>query len=164
MGISRRNMAGIVALVTWLGCLGLLWKHNVGAESSRIIDGSNVTYFYQITAPSEAGFEVRKIGQFIQGRHQLPPIVERAVTGMKPGDKKNVELSGEDVFGPYDAKKQTAVPKSDLPPGTKEGDVLADRAGRSNRDPVVREVRGAGLQSSVGRKVPAHEDYDLASG
>jgi FKBP-type peptidyl-prolyl cis-trans isomerase 2 len=130
MGISRRNRAGIVALVTGLGCLGLLWKHNVGAESSRIIDGSNVTYFYQITDPSEAGLEVRKIGQFVQGRHQLPPIVERAVTGMKPGDKKNVELSGEDVFGPYDEKKQTAVPKSDLPPGTKEGDVLADRAGR----------------------------------
>jgi len=119
-----------VAMVTGLGCLGLLWQHNVGAESARIIDGSNVTYFYQITAPGEAGFEVRKIGQFVQGQHQLPSVVERAVTGMKPGDKKKVELSGEEVFGPYDAKKITTVPKSDLPPGIKEGDVLADRAGR----------------------------------
>jgi FKBP-type peptidyl-prolyl cis-trans isomerase 2 len=130
MGFSHRKMAGIVALVTWLGCLGLLWKQSVGAESSRIADGSNVTYFYQITALGESGFEVRKIGQFVQGQHQLPRTLERAVTGMKPGDKKKVDLSGEDVFGPYDAKKKTIVPKSDLPPGTKEGDVLADRAGR----------------------------------
>ena len=130
MGISRRNMAGIVAMVAWLGCLGFLWMHSAGAESSRIIDGSNVTYFYQITAPGESEFEVRKIGRFVQGRHQLPPTVERAVTGMKPGDKKKVELSAEEVFGPYDVKKRTTVPKSDLPAGVKEGDVLADRAGR----------------------------------
>ncbi len=130
MGFPRRNMAGIVAMATWVGCLGLLWKHSVGAESSHIIDGSNVTYFYQMTAPGESGFEVRKIGQFVQGRHQLPLTLERAVTGMKPGDKKKVELSGEEVFGPYDAKKKTTVPKSDLPVGTKEGDVLTDRAGR----------------------------------
>lgn len=130
MGFSRRNMAGIVAMVAGLGCLGIHWNHNAVAESSRIIDGSNVTYFYQITAPGEAGFEVRKIGQFVQGRHQLPPAVERAVTGMKPGEKKKVELSGEEVFGPYDPKKQTTVPKSGLPPGTQERDVLADRAGR----------------------------------
>jgi FKBP-type peptidyl-prolyl cis-trans isomerase 2 len=128
MGFSHRKMAGIVALVTWLGCLGLL--QSVGAESSRIVDGSNVTYFYQISAPGESGYEVRKIGQFVQGRHQLPRTLERAVTGMKPGDKKKVDLSDEDVFGPYDAKKKTTVPKSDLPPGTKEGDVLADRADR----------------------------------
>ena len=130
MGFSRRNMAGIVAMVTGLGCLGLLGTHNAGAESSRIIDGSNVTYFSQITAPGTAGIEVRKIGQFVQGRHHLPPTLERAVTGMKPGDKTNVDLAGDDVFGPYDAKKQTTVSKSELPPGTQEGDVLADRAGR----------------------------------
>ena len=88
MGISRRNMAAIVAMVTWVGCLGLLWTPSVGAESSRIINGSNVTYFYQITAPGESGFVVRKIGHFVQERHQLPPSLEQAVSGMKPGDKR----------------------------------------------------------------------------
>ena len=139
MGLSRRNMTGIVAMVTWLACLGLLWKHSVGAESSCIIDGSNVTVFYQITVPGESGFEVRKIDQFVQGRHQLPPTVERAVTGMKPGDKKKVELSAGEVFGPYDAKKKTTVPKSDLPAGVKEGDVLVDRAGK---EATVTELSG----------------------
>ena len=130
MGFSHRNRTAFAALVTLLTCLGLLWKQNVGAEPSRIIDGSNVTLFYQITVPGECEVEVREIGQFVQGRHQLLPALERVVTGMKTGDEKKVELSAEESFGLYDAKKKKAVPKSDLPAGTKEGDVLEDRAGR----------------------------------
>ena len=130
MGFSHRNRAAIVAVVTLLTCLGLLWKQSVGAEPSRIIDGSNVTLFYQITVPGECEVEAREIGQFVQGRHQLPSALERVITGMKTGDQKKVELSAEEGFGPYDAKKKKTVPKSDLPAGTKEGDVLEDRAGR----------------------------------
>ena len=88
MGISHRNRAAIVAVVTLLTCLGLLSKQSVGAEPSRIIDGSNVTLFYQITVPGECEFEVRESGQFVQGRHQLPQALERVVTGMKSGDEK----------------------------------------------------------------------------
>ena len=130
MGISHRNMVAIVSVVTLLTCLGLLWNQTVGAEPSRIIDGSNVTFFYQMTVPGECEFEVRKLGQFVQGRHQLPPALERVITGMKTGDEKKVELSSEEGFGPYDAKKKKTVPRSDLPAGTKEGDVLKDRAGQ----------------------------------
>jgi FKBP-type peptidyl-prolyl cis-trans isomerase 2 len=130
MGISHRNMAAIVAVVTLLACSGIFWKKNAGAESSRIIDGSDVTFFYQITLPDESGFEVRKIGKFVQGRHQLPPDFERVVNGMKAGDEKKGELSAEEGFGPYDVEKRKTVPKSDLPAGTKEGDILSDRAGQ----------------------------------
>ena len=130
MGISHRNMAAIVAAVTLLTCLGLLWNQRVGAEPPRISEGSNVTFLYQITVPGECEFEVREFGHFVQGRHQLPPALERVVTGMKTGDQKKVELSAEEGFGPYDAKKKKTVPKSDLPAGTKEGDVLEDRAGQ----------------------------------
>lgn len=129
MGVTHRNMAAVVAAVTLLTCLGLLWKESVGGEPPRISDGSNVTFFYQITVPGEGGFEVRDLGQFVQGRHQLLPALEREVAGMKTGDEKKVELSAEEGFGPYDPKKKKTVPKSDLPAGAKEGDVLEDRAG-----------------------------------
>jgi hypothetical protein len=43
MGISHRNKAAIVAMATFLMCLGLVWKQSAGAESPRIIDSSNVT-------------------------------------------------------------------------------------------------------------------------
>jgi FKBP-type peptidyl-prolyl cis-trans isomerase 2 len=120
----HRNIPAIIAVVTLLTCLGLLSQQGLAAEkpagNPRIIDGSRVTYFSQITVPGE--FEVRDLGQFVQGRHQLPPALEREVTGMKTGDKKKVELSAEEGFGPYDAKKTKTVPKGDLPAGTKEGD------------------------------------------
>ena len=130
MGISYRNMTAVVALVTLLTWRGLLGSDRAGAESPRIIDGSNVTFFYQITVPGEWGFEVRKIGQFVQGKHHLPLALERVVTGMKTGDKKKIELPMEEGFGPYDVRKKVSVPRSDLPEGTEEGDILTDRTGR----------------------------------
>jgi hypothetical protein len=102
MGITLRNKSAIVAVVIFLlTCLGLLSQQGLAAELPRIIDGSNVTFLYQITVPGEAGFEVRDFGQFVQGRHQLLPALERVVTGMKTGDEKKVELSAEEGFGPY---------------------------------------------------------------
>jgi len=130
MGVSHRNMAAVVAWVTLLTCLGLLWKQSVGAEPPRIIDGSNVTFLYQITVPGEGGFELRDIGQFVQGRHKLLPALEREVTGMKTGDEKRVALSPEEGFGPYDVQKRKTIPRRDVPDETKEGDVLEDRAGQ----------------------------------
>jgi hypothetical protein len=130
MGISYRNKAAIVTVATLLGFLGLFSNQSIGAEPPRIAEGSNVTAFYQITAPGECGYEIRVLGQFVQGQHQLLPALERAVTGMKTGDEKKVEISAEQGFGPYDARKTKTVPTSDLPAWTQEGDVLQDRAGQ----------------------------------
>ena len=130
MGTSHRNMVTIVGLATFLMCLGLLWSHTAGAESPRITNGSNVTAFYQITVPGEYGVELHALGQFVQGQHQLLPALEQGVTGMKSGDEKKIELSAEEGFGPYDAKKRKTVSKSELPDWTQEGDVLQDRAGQ----------------------------------
>jgi hypothetical protein len=130
MGTSHRNMVAIVGLATFLMCLGLLWNQTAGAESPRITNGSNVTALYQITAPGECGLEIRVLGQFVQGQHKLLPALERAVTGMKTGDEKKVEISSEEGFGPYDARKRKTVPTSELPAWTQEGDVLLDRAGQ----------------------------------
>ena len=130
MGVSHRYKVAIIAIATILTCLGLLWKQNVGAESPRIVDGSNVTALYKITGPGECGPEIRVLGKFVQGQHQLLPDFERAVTGMKSGDEIKVELSAEEGFGPYDAKKRKTVSISELPAWTQEGDVLQDRAGQ----------------------------------
>jgi len=130
MGMSYRKKAALVAVATFFMWLGLLWKQDVGAESPRIVDGSNVTAFYRITAPDECGFEIRVLGQFVQGQHQLMPALEHAVTGMRTGDEKKVEISSEEGFGRYDARKRKTVPTSELPAWTQEGDILQDRAGQ----------------------------------
>ena len=130
MGKSHRSKSAIVAILTLLASLVLLSQQGLAAEPPRIIDGSNVTFFYQITVLGEGGFEVRDFGQFVQGQHQLLPALERVVTGMTTGEEKKVELSAEEGFGPYDAKKKKTVPRVDLPASTKEGDVLKDREGK----------------------------------
>jgi FKBP-type peptidyl-prolyl cis-trans isomerase 2 len=132
MGKSHWNKAAIVAvaMVTLFTVLALLSQHNFAAENPRVNEGSQVTLLYQITVPGERGFEVRDVGRFVQGQHQLLPALERVVTGMKPGDEKQVELSAEEGFGPYDVKKKKVVPTRELPAGTKEGDVLEDRTGQ----------------------------------
>ena len=125
-GPHRNKVA--VALVTVLTVLGLSLP-SLAADSPRITEGSNVTLLYHITVPGEK-FEVRDVGQFVQGQHQLLPVLERQVTGMRSGEEKNIDLSPEEGFGPYDARKKKTVAKSDLPKDTKEGDVLQDRAGQ----------------------------------
>ena len=129
MGISYRYKAAI-AVVTLLTCLGLVREHSVGAESPRIMEGSNITFAYHLTIPGESGFEVQDLGQFVQGQHQGLPALEGLVAGMKAGDEKNVELSVEEGFGLYDEMKKKTVPKNDLPAGIKEGDVIKDGVGQ----------------------------------
>ncbi len=129
MRISHLNIAAIVAMTICLTGLGLLWKQNAGAEPPRIVNGSTVTVLYQITVPGE-GLEIRLFSQFVQGRHELPPALERAVTGMKTGDKIHVELTAAAGFGSYDIGNKKTIPKSELPTGTKEGDVLETRDGQ----------------------------------
>lgn len=109
MGVSHWNMAAVAAVVTLCSCVGLPWKQSVGAEPPRIVDGSTVTFFFQITVPGEYGLDVHQLGQFVQGRHQLLPALERKVIGMKAGDEKKVQLSAEESFGPYDTKKRKTV-------------------------------------------------------
>ena len=127
MNRSHRNNAAIVVAIV-LACFGLFSQQSLAGESPSIVEGSSVTIMYHITVPGE-GFKARNISQFVQGQHQLLPALEREVTGMKSGDEKKVDLPAEQGFGPYDAKKKKTVPRIDLPGGTKEGDVLQDRAG-----------------------------------
>lgn len=121
----------IAILITCLLCLAVATvRRSVAAESPRIVDGSSVTFMYRITVPGDGKAEALYFGQFVQGHHQLLPALERVVMGMKSGDEKKVELSPDEGFGPYDAKKKKIVPRTELPAGTQEGDVLEDRAGK----------------------------------
>lgn len=126
---GARNNKAAVALVAIMAFLGLSVQH-VLADSPQIVEGSNVTFFYHITVPGEQ-IVLKDVGQFVQGQHQLLPVLERQVTGMRTGEEKTIDLSAEEGFGPYDATKTQTISKSDLPKETKEGDVLQNRAGQA---------------------------------
>ena len=148
MAKARRYTVAVIAVV---GCLGLTAPFGIAAPSGQnpegtpgassglnsgsnaqgssapITDGSKVTLLYQIKVPGDDRIEVRDLSQFIQGQHQMLPALERAVTGMRRGEKTEVKLSEDQAFGAYDSKKKTTVPTKDLPSGVKAGDIVEDR-------------------------------------
>jgi len=73
--------------------------------------------------------EAPHFAQFVQGRHQFLPALERVMRGKKTGDTLKVVLSEDESFGTYDATKKKTVPRTDLPGEIKEGDILQDGAG-----------------------------------
>jgi FKBP-type peptidyl-prolyl cis-trans isomerase 2 len=113
--------------------LSIMWcapaVNGLAEAPPTIVDGSSVTMAYHITVPGE-GLDIRDVGQFVQGRHEVLPALEREISGMKMGDQKNLNLSADEGFGPYDASKKATIPRSDLPKGAKEGDVLQDGNGK----------------------------------
>jgi FKBP-type peptidyl-prolyl cis-trans isomerase 2 len=138
----RRHDLTRASLIFSLACMTLFGGYVVGAmspqagssrsqeaESSRILEGSKVTLQYVATAPGSPGIDYGTISEFIQGRHEIFPALEQEVVGMKPGEEKTVELSPGEAFGPYDDGKQLTLPKTLLPPGAKQGDIVQNELG-----------------------------------
>jgi len=53
---------------------------------------------------------------FTIGDGQIIPAFEKALIGMKAGEKKTINLQAEEAFGPYVEELVTTVEKSQLPP------------------------------------------------
>lgn len=130
MVLSHRNTLVFISAVTLMACVGILSRPNNVTDAVRIIDGSRVLLVYQMTIRGEEVPDAPHFAQFVQGRHQFLPALERVVKGKKPGDTLKVVLSEDESFGTYDATKKKTVPRTDLPGGVKEGDVLQDRVGK----------------------------------
>jgi len=140
--MRRHDRTSASLMVSSLACMTLLGGSGVGAEplqanssrsqeagSVRIVEGSKVTLQYVATVPGSTGIDYGNISEFIQGRHEIFPALEQEVVGMKPGDEKQVELSPAEGFGTHDEGKKMSVPKTLLPPGVKEGDVVQNDLG-----------------------------------
>ena len=125
---------GLVLSLAYAGVTGSL-----GAESRstpavpspevvgpQIAEGSRVTLVYVISVPGFIGGDVR---EFIQGEHEIFPALEQVIVGMRPQEEKKVELSAVEGFGLHDDRKKLNVPKTQLPLGAKEGDVLQNANG-----------------------------------
>jgi hypothetical protein len=110
--------------------------------SNQIVEGSKVTLQYVASASGSTGIDYGNVSEFVQGRHEIFPAVEREVVGMKPGEEKTVELSPREGFGPHDDSKKLTIPKTLLPLGAKAGDVLRNDEGELATVAKVGDVMG----------------------
>ncbi len=102
----------------------------VSAENEPIIqDGAVVLMEFTITVPESRLVIPKNVSQFTPGHHEMLPNLEKALTGMKKGEEKRVDLSSDDAFGPYDETKKGVISAESLPPDTKPGTILTTEEG-----------------------------------
>jgi FKBP-type peptidyl-prolyl cis-trans isomerase 2 len=113
-------------------CGWVTWVNNpaFAADSAKVEEGTTVTFSYSFTVPGTVPTTYSDVGTFVQGKHQILPVMERELAGLRPGDEKTVEVTPEEGLGPYDEQKKTSVSRAALPDGVKEGDVVEDQNGR----------------------------------
>ena len=65
--------------------------NKMDAGSDQIMEGSKVTLQYVATTPGSIAIDYGNVSEFVQGRHEIFPALEREVVGMKPGEEKKVD-------------------------------------------------------------------------
>lgn len=92
-----------------------------------IADGVKVSMEYILTLPDKSVAD-SNVGQepivFVQGAHEIVPGLEKALDGMKAGQKRRIEVAAQDAYGPYNNKLRQSVDKEKLPKDVKVGDIL----------------------------------------
>jgi FKBP-type peptidyl-prolyl cis-trans isomerase 2 len=88
-----------------------------------ITEGAKVTIAYTITVPDSNLTIPDNVSEYVSGQHQVLPSLENALTGMKQGEHKRIDLQAEEAFGPYDQKKKMTVKREELPPDVVEGSI-----------------------------------------
>jgi FKBP-type peptidyl-prolyl cis-trans isomerase 2 len=117
---------GATLMVSLLGTL----PSNANPPSEPITDGSNVILEMTITVPEEHVMIPNHKSQYTHGSRQIIPGLEEALTGMRAGEKKRVELDPDRAFGPYDEAKKVSVQRKDLPEKVRVGDITTTAEGQ----------------------------------
>jgi FKBP-type peptidyl-prolyl cis-trans isomerase 2 len=102
----------------------------VWAEGDPVVqEGAVVLMEFTITVPESQLVIPKNVSQFTPGHHELLPNLEKAITGMRKGEEKRVDLASDDAFGPYDETKKGIISSESLPPGTQPGTIFTTEEG-----------------------------------
>ncbi len=106
--------------------------------------GSKVTFHYQLKADGKVQQDSHagQPGMYVQGAGQVFPALERALEGLKPGDKKSVTLKPEEAFGPRVPDALKNVPRSSFPnaDSMKVGDTIGGSANGQRITAVIQKI------------------------
>lgn len=123
-----RLLQGIVIVLVAAGLSAPLPRASASPDTP-VTEGATVLIEFTITVPESRIVIPKNVSQFVSGRHQLLPSLEKALTGLHQGEQKRVDLSAEEGFGPYDETKRTTMSKDRLPPNAQPGNVLTTEDG-----------------------------------
>ena len=144
----KRLWMGVMAAALVMGCAGL-GSVAYAEKALQIADGMKVIMEYTLTLSDKTVVD-STAGQppfsYIHGGHQIIPGLEKALTGLKPGDKKSITVPAAEAYGLYDKKKIVEVPKKNVPAEATVGTRLRDRNGQEAK---VVEIKGDSVMVDV---------------
>jgi FKBP-type peptidyl-prolyl cis-trans isomerase 2 len=122
--MKARNVMLLAVLLGFIVALAFFAGSSEGAEKKKggetsvVSDGKSVKVQYTLTVDGKVmdSSNGREPLQFKAGSHQVIPGFEKAVMGMKVGEKKSFKVSPEEGYGLKDPKAIQDVPKTQLPP------------------------------------------------
>lgn len=107
-----------------------------------VAEGRKVTLEYTLMLSDHKVVD-STVGQepisYVHGQQEIVPGLEKALTGMKPGETKHVSVPAQEAYGPYDPKRKVTVPKDKVPPNVKVGTRLRSKDGQEAK---VVEIKG----------------------
>ena len=115
--MKKGRVTSFAVLVGFMVSLSLFAIKSEGAGKAAISDGKSVKAHYTLTVDGKMleSSKGKDPIQFKMGSKQMIPGFEKAVMGMKVGQKKSFKVSPQDGYGLEDPKAFQNVPKSQLP-------------------------------------------------
>jgi FKBP-type peptidyl-prolyl cis-trans isomerase 2 len=122
--MKKRNMTLFSVLAGLIMALSFFTVSSGGAEEKKkaeeiiVSEGKSVKVNYTLTVDGKVldSSKGREPLQFKAGNHEMIPGFEKAVMGMKSGEKKSFTLSPAEGYGQVDPKALQDIPKKQLPP------------------------------------------------
>lgn len=122
--MKTRDVTLFSVLLAVIIGLSVLAAYSEAAEKDKkeetvvISEGKTVKVNYTLTVEGKEVDSSKGRGplEFKPGSHQVIPGFEKAVMGMKIGEKKSFKVAPEDGYGPEDPTARQNVPKNQLPP------------------------------------------------
>src|SRR4051812_16679171 len=110
-----------------------------------IEEGKTVRIRYTLTVDGEVVDETgdREPFEYVQGKHQIIPGLERQLLGLDVGDEREIIVGPDDAYGAEDPNAYIEVPKDKLPETEVYPGLLLHATGPDGRQMMVRvaEVR-----------------------
>ncbi|TAJ31891.1 MAG: peptidylprolyl isomerase [Nitrospirae bacterium] len=132
---GMRVAATVLVGFAVLGAVG-----EAAADDLKIADGLTVTIEYTLMLPDKTVID-SNVGKrpftYTQGQPEILQSLQKALVGMKAGQKKQVDLLAEQAFGLHDKTATMTIERAKAPPDVAVGSVM--RAPDS-RPGVVLEV------------------------
>ena len=119
---------------------------------SLVKENSNVTFHYLGKLSDgkifDSSMKVENHEVFVEdkeplkvelGKGSLIPGFEKGLVGMEVGEEKTIVIKPEDAYGMIDESAKVEVPKGNVPPTIKEGEMLSSPDGM--RTVLVKEIK-----------------------